>query len=333
MNKQNTLILTIPLFTAALLFTGCYRRFDRSYSNAKKAYAYTQSGDLDKAIEYCNKSIAANPNYSYAYELRASCYNHQGSNHLALADCNTAITMLGGSSDAYYIRARTYCGLNNISNAFDDCNEAISINPNNEAAYILRSWIYETRDEMEKALSDASEAIKINPYNPESYLYRANVYANTDEFGKARADVENAINLRADPDKTDYQLSNIAEHLGDYKTAIEIIDQHLKRSPDAAWALNAKAYILCSAGDDTYRNGKEALKLAEKALKNIPPQGKNAVMDTLACAYAELGQFDKAIEIQKEVIAKRPEHKELKDHMEAFKNKKAWYEPASKNSN
>ena len=67
-------------------------------------------------------------------------------------------------------------------------------------------------------------------------------------------------------------------------------------------ALNAFAWVLATSGNSAIRDGSNAVVFAEKAVaatnRKDPP-----VLDTLAAAYAEAGQFEKAVKIQQEAIA------------------------------
>jgi tetratricopeptide (TPR) repeat protein len=69
-----------------------------------------------------------------------------------------------------------------------------------------------------------------------------------------------------------------------------------------AGALNDLAWFLAACPDPKFRNGTNAVVYAEKAV--AATNRKNfSCLDTLAAAYAETGQFAKAIRIAKEALA------------------------------
>ena len=55
--------------------------------------------------------------------------------------------------------------------------------------------------------------------------------------------------------------------------------------------------MLATSSDDTLRNGKAALPVAQHAVE-LTSAREPAILGTLAAAYAETGRFDKAIELE-----------------------------------
>jgi tetratricopeptide (TPR) repeat protein len=60
--------------------------------------------------------------------------------------------------------------------------------------------------------------------------------------------------------------------------------------------LNDMAWVLATSRDDRLRNGEEALPLARHAAQ-LTSEQEPAILGTLSAVYAEMGQFDRAIEL------------------------------------
>ncbi len=75
---------------------------------------------------------------------------------------------------------------------------------------------------------------------------------------------------------------------------------HALVATESAKIFNSVAWRLATSGAPTARNGPAAVILAEKAVAKEPTNGQ--YLDTLAAAYAETGQFDKAVEVEKKAI-------------------------------
>ena len=113
---------------------------------------------------------------------------------------------------------------------------------------------------------------------------------------------------------------------GDMIKAIEDIDHALELDPYNASAYNAKAWWLATHPDSNVRNGKIAVILARRAVKLLPDR---RYVDTLAAAYAEIGNYTKATEMQKEIISslealgtEKPTIKHYKKPLEFYKTNK-----------
>jgi TPR repeat protein len=70
----------------------------------------------------------------------------------------------------------------------------------------------------------------------------------------------------------------------------------------AVKSFSALAWILATSNDSAIRDGSNAMVFAEKAVA-VTNRKTPAELDTLAAAYAEAGQFEKAVSTEHEAIA------------------------------
>jgi tetratricopeptide (TPR) repeat protein len=71
-------------------------------------------------------------------------------------------------------------------------------------------------------------------------------------------------------------------------------------------ALNGLAWLLATCPDATVRDGRRAVALAQRAVELTKWQSSNA-LDTLAAAYAEVGEFASGVRAEKQAMALLPE--------------------------
>jgi spermidine synthase len=84
-----------------------------------------------------------------------------------------------------------------------------------------------------------------------------------------------------------------AEAARQYRRALELKPDLSAESTNLLWA-NNYAWVLATSPDATVRNGQEALRWATRACQATNYK-KMELIDALAAAYAELGQFDEAV--------------------------------------
>ena len=87
---------------------------------------------------------------------------------------------------------------------------------------------------------------------------------------------------------------------------------------DDASSLNAVAWLLATCDDSAIRDGHRAVDLAEKAVAKTNRKDVT-ILDTLAAAYAEAGEFAKAVTVQKEAMALLNDQKQKADFTSRLK--------------
>jgi len=99
---------------------------------------------------------------------------------------------------------------------------------------------------------------------------------------------------------------------------------------DTLVTMNELAWTLATSDAATMRNGREAVKLAEEAVA-LNARKDPGLLDTLAAAYAETQQFEKACAVEREAIALYPTEalkKEGESHLSLFQANKPYREPS-----
>lgn len=84
------------------------------------------------------------------------------------------------------------------------------------------------------------------------------------------------------------------ENLGQYRTAVTDYEKSLSIKPDDDSANNSLAWLLATSTDSRVRDGKKAIQYATRACQ-LSEYKDGIILDTLAAAYAESGDFKKAV--------------------------------------
>jgi len=102
--------------------------------------------------------------------------------------------------------------------------------------------------------------------------------------------------IQAQPDnaRAHYGLAVILRQRGNTAEAIAHYRQTIQLDPSLVEALNGLAWVLATHSDPQFRNGAEAVQLARKACE-LTGDKDYLILNTLAVAYAEAGQYGEAI--------------------------------------
>ncbi|MEE4263999.1 MAG: SPOR domain-containing protein [Desulfobacteraceae bacterium] len=175
----------------------------------------------------------------------------------------------------------------------------------------------------DKAIEAFSEAIDMIPVDAEAYNYRAIARVYQKDYDGAILDYTMALKIK--PEYAEalnnrgyawVKKGNLEKALADFSRAIELDPYFLD-------AHNSKAWILATSSDMRYRNGKQAVSLAKKAMAIAKTVDS---LDTMSAAYAANGQFDEAIASQKKVIelvVRQNRADEMDSYLEHLVNYKA----------
>lgn len=205
-----------------------------------------------------------------------------------------------------------------------DYSAALKLDPKNATALNNRGALLAAKKDYEKAVADFSAAIKLTPNFAQAYNNRGSVYVEQKKLDEALADFDAAIKHDAEDARALYNRANLWEAKGDLPKAIADYQAAIKLRPNHSRAYNNLAWIYATHPTDI-RNGAEAVKLAEKAA-TLTQEKDVETLDTLAAAYAEAGEWDKALATQGKVINLLPadKRKEAEDRLLLYRDKKAF---------
>jgi tetratricopeptide (TPR) repeat protein len=212
-----------------------------------------------------------------------------------------AIAREPNNADNYVERAALYFEQKEYDRALADYEQALRIAPENADAHFGRGSVRLQRDENDLALADFSEVIRLAPDAAEAYVYRGGVYADREEYGPALADFNEA--LRLDPRSADAHVGRgkVLRDQKDFEGALADFRQATRLEPDSPEGHNELAWVWATCPRADLRNGSLALEHATTACRLSEWQDP-LCLDTIAAAYATLGDFDEAVRCQKKAL-------------------------------
>jgi tetratricopeptide (TPR) repeat protein len=153
----------------------------------------------------------------------------------------------------------------------------------------LELIIRDMRGEPFKKISILEEAIENSPLDLELRFVLAQTYRRLGHEEKAMQEFEEVIDQDPDYKMAYNDLGYLYADMGDFKTALYMLDKYQKIAPDEPNPHDSKGEILVLAG-----KLEEAAEEYKKALEILPTYYNSAFR--LADIYAELGDQDRALE-------------------------------------
>ncbi|MGE4070149.1 MAG: tetratricopeptide repeat protein [Lysobacterales bacterium] len=144
------------------------------------------------------------------------------------------------------------------------------------------------------------KALELHPQDADTQLNMANALGRLGQFQEAHRSYARVIEL--DPARIEARLgqAHMLAELQQWQAATSALKSGLDVAPgDARLALEL-ARLLAMAPDASVRNGAVALRVADRLFAREPSLPNGVV---LAAALAEVGQFEKAAQLQRELIA------------------------------
>lgn len=162
--------------------------------------------------------------------------------------------------------------------------------------------------EFDRAIDSLTRALRMSS-TPESaaaslYGLRARAYAGKGEEAKARADYERARGVVPELAGEYADLARLHRAMGNYRGAGAAFRKATEIAPKDPDTWNDLAWFLATAPNKEARNGREAVEAAKRACE-MTNWKKYEVIDTLAAAQAEAGNFEQAAQHQAQVLRKR----------------------------
>jgi tetratricopeptide (TPR) repeat protein len=267
-----------------------------SFIHFERGLAYSLTGNTDKAIDDWTAAIQLSPKNAPAYYNRAIVNSRRRQYNLAIRDSTTAIQLNPKYANAYHNRGAYYYDTGDFDKAIADLSEAIRLDPNSVSTFDGRAQAYEGIGKFDDAIADYDRVIRFSPKNAEDYAARGKAYFKKGNYKEALSDLQKSVQLFPNSD-----------------------------------SLNALAWFRATCPDASLRNGKEAIRMSMRACE-LSKWREEDHIQALAAAYAEIGDFDKAVKYQAQAMKMKseygPVHKKERERLALYQaHKPARAEP------
>lgn len=258
-----------------------------------RALAYEAKKELENAVADFSAALRLEPDSTMTLRARGVDYVQNGSYERALADFDEVLRRQPEDASTYANRAEVCRLMRRWDAAMESVSKALELDPKLPGAYYTRGWVYRAKKQYDLALADFDRASELDPNNS----------------GGLRS---KGITLAA---------------MNQYEAAANVFRELTTRFPNGHNAQNSSAWFLATCPDAGWRNGALAVSQARKAC-DLTRWNDPQVLDTLAAAYAETGDFEQAVKHATEALKHLP-HSDpdwpiVAKHLAAFRRKEPW---------
>ena len=237
--------------------------------------------------------LRADPADPVNHAALAVRYLDVGQVTLARTHLEQALALAPGFPDAHYNLGGVALAEGDTAAAIASYRRAVALRPDYPEAHNNLGGLLAATGALDEALAHYRLAVRFAPGHSAAHYNLANVLLGRGETAEAIRHYRLAlVSAPNDPEV----LNNLARALAGAGAATEaagLYRQAIAAGPGLAAPRLGLAWIRATSANATLRDGVEALRLAEEALR-IGGDGHPDVLDTLAAAYAAAGRFEDA---------------------------------------
>lgn len=281
----------------------------------------------EDAPAYFDKAVKANPDDDYAWFMRGLGWLKSGEYENAIKDFAEAIRLRPDEPTNYNSRGNAWKGKKEYVKAIEDYTRAIRLDPKYSIAFNNRGSSWQKMKEYDKAVEDYTTAIRLDPKATYAICNRGNAWLAMKEYDKAITDFTEAIKL--DPQDVD-SIAATAITLGKFKKYDETA-KHFQKALDLDpkdWVQRELASFLATCPEAKYRDGMKAVGLAKKAIEKAGTDADWKYFAALAAAYAEAGDFERAVVEQRKALDDKALDKDdratMEKRLQLYRDKKPY---------
>jgi tetratricopeptide (TPR) repeat protein len=278
---EHRMYLPLAAVSACIVFGGCLlgrRLMEKGVFSSKQASTWSLWGVMLVGLVFSGMVFHRNVDYRNEDAIWTDTVKKAQNN--ARAHNNYAMILV-----------RNHC----IDQGIQEYNVAAKIKPDFLDPHYNLGLLFGDLGRKAESVAEYQKAIDIDPEHVGSLSSLGVLYASIGRVDDAIALYQRALKAKPDRPEVHYNYANALVMKKEYPQAIAEYREAFRCKPTFADAYCDLALLLATCSDASVRNGTEAVALAKQAV--ALSEGKDpSILETLAAAYAEAGQFNQALQ-------------------------------------
>lgn len=274
---------------------------ERADMQARLGVALFSLREFNTARHHLTRALELDPQNADALKALSSMLSAQGDRAQAAALLERCLVNAPDDVAAWLLLADVRVAQRAVDEAEIALQRALELNPRLPSAQRSLAQLLGDRGENEEAIEWLRRALALEPDDSASRYSLGRLLLLTGNDAEAAEAFEAVLELNPDDERAHFGMAQVHEHRRQWADAAEHYRQALRVRPDWLDASNNLAWLLATCSEAAVRNGSDAVALATRACQATGYQDPR-VLDTLAAAHAEAGEFDEAVETAQQAI-------------------------------
>jgi len=259
-------------------------------------------GRVDEAIAHYRRAVEITPRYAPIHNDLAKALAHQGQFAEALVHYRKALELDPDYLEAHNNLAKALVSQGQLDAAMVHYRRVVELQPGDAEAQYNLAIVLAGRGRFDEAIARFQRVVEIAPDYAEGHNNLGAALQSRGRIDEALAQYRRALEIKPNYARVYYNIGTALAGRGRFGEAIAQFRRALEIQPDNADAQNNLAWLLATCPAASLRNGADAIQHAERA--NRLCGGRRVdVLNTLAAAYAEAGQFPRALATARQAVA------------------------------
>ena len=260
-----------------------------------------QQGKIEQAATEATKAVEADPSNAAAHGYRALSLSELNDDAEAVNEGERAVE-LAPMDSAAHLNLAIAAKRTDTERAMAEARRAIELGPENfQASQLLMKCLLES-GRYNEAAAFGPEWLAVSPFDAAAHSSVAVAMAQTGDLVTAARQLGYVMMLRPNAEEALGQLHQIVSSLAKAPDGLQRLRDIMANAPDSPRMLDELAWLLATYPDSNARDGAEAVRLAERAC-TLTDRRVPALLATLAAAYAETGDFPRAVAAGEEALS------------------------------